>query len=122
MAADLIAYCLEHVTDYGSFERLCNNLMFAQGYRNIEPLGGMHDAGRDALHIGVCEHSEATVFSYTVRKGWRRKVNEDARKIRRNGHVCNKFVLVCTARFSSEERDRAVADVKREFGWTLELY
>jgi hypothetical protein len=51
MAADPIIYCLEHVTDYGQFERLCHDLMISEGWDNIESLGGMKDKGRDAIHI-----------------------------------------------------------------------
>ena len=39
MAADPIIYCLENLTDYDQFERLCHDLMAASGYRTIEPLG-----------------------------------------------------------------------------------
>jgi hypothetical protein len=50
VAADLLVYCIEQVTDYGQFERLSHDLMALNGYRNIEPLGGSKDKGRDALH------------------------------------------------------------------------
>jgi hypothetical protein len=41
MAADPIIYCLEHITDYDQFERLCHDLMVLEGRDNLEPLGGM---------------------------------------------------------------------------------
>jgi hypothetical protein len=31
MAADSIIYCLEHITDYDQFERVCHDLMVAEG-------------------------------------------------------------------------------------------
>ena len=31
MAADPIVYCLEHLTDYTEFERLCHELMALEG-------------------------------------------------------------------------------------------
>jgi hypothetical protein len=51
MAADPIIYCLEHVTDYDQFERLCHDLMVLEGYHHLEPLGGSKDKGRDVIHV-----------------------------------------------------------------------
>jgi len=51
MAADRFIYCLEHLTDYNQFERLCHDLMTLEGYRQLEPLGGSKDKGRDAIHV-----------------------------------------------------------------------
>ena len=51
MSADPIIYCLEQLTDYRQFERLCSDIMAGSGYANIEPLGGSNDRGRDALHV-----------------------------------------------------------------------
>ncbi|MCA3014583.1 MAG: hypothetical protein INH41_19545 [Myxococcaceae bacterium] len=49
MGADPLVYCLEQLTDYDQFERLCHDLMVAEGYVGLEPLGGMADKGRDAV-------------------------------------------------------------------------
>ena len=38
MSADPIIYCLEQLTDYRQFERLCSDIMAGSGYENIEPL------------------------------------------------------------------------------------
>jgi|GEM_PF-4456659 hypothetical protein len=51
MAADPLIYCLEHVTEYDQFERLCHDMMALDGYKNIEPLGGSKGKGRDAIHV-----------------------------------------------------------------------
>src|SRR5438105_13004256 len=71
MAADLLVYCLEQVTDYDQFERLSHDLMALNGYPNIEPLGGSKDKGRDALHSDKNSDGKTTVFAYSVREDWR---------------------------------------------------
>jgi hypothetical protein len=68
MAADPIVYCLEQLTDYDQFERLCHDLMALDGYRGIEPLGGSKDKGRDAIHVAASTNGAVTVFAYSVRE------------------------------------------------------
>lgn len=122
MAADLLVYCLEQVTDYNQFERLSHDLMALNGYPSIEPLGGSKDKGRDALHSGRNGDGKATIFAYSVREDWRKKLGEDSEKIARHGHACGRLVFLCTAPFTATERDEAHAFVKDTFGWEFELY
>jgi hypothetical protein len=123
MAADPIIYCLEQVTDYDQFERLCHDLMALSGYSDIEPLGGSKDKGRDAVHVS--RHGQppkATVFAYSVREDWLKKLFEDAEKVKKWNHPCDKLVFLSTAYYTSTERDNAIASVAKDFGFSLELY
>ncbi|MGO8901423.1 MAG: restriction endonuclease [Isosphaeraceae bacterium] len=121
MAADPIIYCLEHLTDYDQFERLCHDLMALDGYRNIEPLGGSKDKGRDAIHIDSSSGT-VTIFAYSVRDDWRTKLDEDSQKIQRHGHTCHQLAFLCTATFTPSERDQSIKHIKNTCGWPLELY
>jgi hypothetical protein len=121
MAADPLVYCLEHITDYDQFERLCHDLMALDGYNAIEPIGGSKDKGRDALHLDSST-GEVTVFAYSVREDWRVKLGEDAGKVKKHGHACHKMAFLCTGTYSPSERDEAVRFIKDTYGWTLELY
>jgi hypothetical protein len=121
MAADPVIYCLEHVTDYVQFERLCHDLMASSGYREIEPIGGMKDKGRDALHGGR-SGTTPTIFAYSVREAWRKKLDEDATKIQSHRHRIERLVFLCTSCFTPSERDEAVATIAQRFGWDLELF
>jgi hypothetical protein len=121
MAADPIVYCLEHLTDYAQFERLCHDLMALEDYPSIEPLGGFKDKGRDAIH--VCDVSgQVSIFCYSVREDWRDKLEEDAKKIHDHKHACNKLVYLSTEDYTPTDRDNAIAFIKNEYGWTLEPY
>lgn len=122
MAADPIVYCLEKVTDYGQFERLCHDLMALEGFPDIDPIGGCKDKGRDAVHISRANPKQVTVFAYSVREDWRKKLEEDSRTIERYGHSCDRLVFLCTASFSAQQRDDAIAFVRDTFGWPLDLY
>lgn len=120
MSANVTIYCLEQVTDYAEFERLCVDLMSLVGYSKIEPLGGFKDKGRDAVHVSVT--SQSTIFAYSVREDWRAKLSEDAEKVHRHGHKCDKLVFVTTAKISAGERDEAISSIREQYGWELELY
>ena len=122
MGADPLVYCLEQVTDYDQFERLCHDLMALDGYRNIEPLGGSKDKGRDAVHIDRRNGGKRTVFAYSVREDWRKKLGEDAQKIQKHRHKCNRFVFLCTARYTASERDEAEKFIHDQYGWEFDLY
>lgn len=120
MPANVTIYCLEDITDYFGFERVCHDLMARKGYSKIEPLGGFSDKGRDAVHTS--EAGTKTIFAYSVREDWRAKLAEDAAKIDKHGHDCDELVFLTTARFSAGERDQAVKDIANRYGWRLELY
>lgn len=119
MSADPIIYCLEHLTDYRQFERLCSDVMAACGYPNIDPIGGNADRGRDALHR---TSDGLTIFAYTVRSDWRRKLEQDCTRIKEENHAPAHLVFVCTSTLSGHEKDEAQAFAQQRFGWTLEVY
>lgn len=120
MGANPTIYCLENLTDYHEFERLCTDLMALEGYPSIEPLGGFSDKGRDAIHVNKADRT--TIFAYSVRENWRVKLSEDASKILRHGHQCNELVFMTTSPFSATERDEAVAYILQEYGWELQIF
>ena len=120
MAANLTIYCLQEITDYFDFERLCNGLMSLEGYNSIEPLGGFSDKGRDAIHVN--KSNETTIFAYSVREDWRAKLAEDAEKIHKHGHICNQLIFITTAKFTPSQRDEAITSIQNEFGWRLDLF
>lgn len=112
---------LQVVTDYQGFESLCHDLMVRCGYHDIEPLGGFKDKGRDAIH--VCKATDrVTIFTYSVREDWEKKLEEDLKKIRQHGHNCDSIVFVTTEEPTPSERDSWNDKVKSTYGWDLEFY
>jgi Restriction endonuclease len=43
-----ILWTLDNEMDDAEFERLCTDLLGREGYKDIVPIGGSHDRGRDA--------------------------------------------------------------------------
>lgn len=120
MSADPIVYCLEHLTDYRQFERLCSDLMAGSGYAGVDPLGGSSDGGRDALFRSSA--AGLTIFAFTVRADWRKKLEHDCNRIQAEQHGPQRVVFVCTASLTADDKDKARALVMSRFGWELDLY
>ena len=123
MSADPIVYCLEHLTDYRQFERLCTDLLSQSGFPNIEPIGGSSDGGRDALHVSRTNPEDVTIFAYSVRSDWRTKLlAEDCKRIKEEQHKLSRVVFACTSSITAGQRDSVIQAVRDEFGWELELF
>ena len=121
MAADPIIYCLEHLTDYYQFERLCSDIMSGTDYPNIEPLGGASDKGRDALFLSK-DNNTTTIFAYTVRSDWSKKLREDRLRIEEERHGPDSLVFVCNSTLSTDNKDKAKFDTVENYGFTLEIF
>lgn len=121
MSPDPITYCLERVSAYRDFERLCSAFLAGVGYPSIDPMGGTGDEGRDAL-IRSDESGRKISFAYTVRSGWRAKLASDCRRVHDKGHDPDIFVFVCTEALSASDKDFAHKSVADKYGWTLDLF
>lgn len=121
MSADRIVYCLERVSDYRDFERLCSALLAGTDYPGIDPLGGTGDGGRDAI-IRTDAAGRRIVFAYTVRGDWDTKLKKDCKRVKEQNHNPSIFVFVCNEALNAAEKDRAHNLVAKEYGWTLDLY
>ena len=124
MSADPIVYCLENLTDYLQFERLCCDLMQGVGFADVEPLGGSNDRGRDAVNQPLFQDdNEKTIFAFSVRSDWERKLlREDCKRIAEEQHDLDRLVFCCTSSISSTKRDEIKSTVMERFGWDFELF
>lgn len=57
-----------------------------------------------------------------MREDWNVKLNEDLAKIKKYSHPCDRVVFLTTASPTATEKDNKRVEVKRRFGWDLELY
>src|SRR5450830_1847289 len=121
VSADSIIYCLERVSDYRDFERLCSAFLASAGYPGIDPLGGTGDEGRDAI-IRSDDARRKISFAYTVRSDWRVKLASDCKRVHDMGHDPDVFVFVCTEVLSASQKDFAYKFVADKYGWALDLF
>lgn len=113
-------YELQQVTDFISFERMCCSLMFKYGYGELQPLGGYKDKGRDAIHYSF-EKNRNSVFSFSVRVDWEKKIFEDANKIKIYGHLCDEMVYVTNQEISNSDIDRVRSLIFAQFGFKIRI-
>ncbi|KAA9176463.1 restriction endonuclease [Delftia sp. BR1] len=121
MPFDRITFCLERLTDYREFERLCSALLAGAGYPNIDPLGGTGDGGRDAI-VRQDASGRTIGFAYTVREDWRVKLKSDCASLAKNHYKLDALVYVCTEALNASQKDWAYELVRDDFGWELELF
>jgi hypothetical protein len=122
MAADPIIYCLEQLTDYREFEKLCCALLASQAYYpQIDPIGGTDDGGRDAI-VRNDESSGTIAFAFTVRKDWLTKLKSDSKRLNETQNKLDKLVFVCTSQLNAKEKDEAFGYIDGTYGWHLDLF
>lgn len=121
MSADAILYCLERVSDYRDFERLCSSLLAGMRYPEIDPLGGTGDKGRDAI-VRTDSDGRKICFAYTVRSDWRVKLLSDAKRVHEMNHAPDVFVFVCTESLTASDKDFAHKSITEVYGWELDLF
>lgn len=117
MAVDPITICLERLTDFRQFERLCCALLSDAGYPWIDPMGGTGDDGRDAI-----SRDSDTVFAFTVRKDWFPKLKSDSSRLAETQTGVKTLVYACTSYLSAAEKDKAFEYIRATYGWDLSLF
>lgn len=121
MPADPITTCLERLTDYRQFERLCCALLSDAGFPRIEPLGGTGDGGRDAI-LRDDGQGGVIAFAFTVREDWFPKLKSDSSRVAETQTGVRKLVYACTSHLSAAEKDRAFDCIRATYGWHLDLF
>lgn len=121
MSAEPILYCLERLTDYRQLERLASDIMIGVGYKNLEPIGGTGDRGRDALHVSRVDR-RTSIFAYSARTDWETKFAADLNRIQQLDDQPDEVVFVSTREIGAQKKDVLRANTKEEFGWDVDFY
>ncbi|MYZ50877.1 hypothetical protein [Malikia spinosa] len=121
MPADPITTCLERLTDYRQFERLCCALLSDADYPRIEPLGGTGDDGLDAI-LRDDGQGGVIVFAFTVNEKWFPKLKSDSTRVAETQTGVRKLVYACTSHLSAAEKEKAFAYIRATYGWSLDLF
>ncbi len=121
-----VLWTLDHETDSGTFERLCADLLYRTGYRDIVPVGRMKDRGRDAeedrrkLRILFAPSGEKTFFQFSLADRWEEKLEKELKKVHDNGHDIDVYLFVTTGEITGARRDQLKAEIKATYGWDFE--
>ena len=121
MPIDLTLYGLDHITDPWEFEKLCNDLLFREGFKALKPHGGMHDGGVDAL-IQVHESNARLICQYSTQKTFDVKIKGTLKKLRENGEQCDELHYVTNRHVPYSTAKELISFANTEYGTKLEIY
>ena len=119
---------LENYTDFVKFERLCCDLLSVYGYEGIIPRGlGKIDGGIDAVLIDRNDNTatcniKTTIFHFSTRRDYERKLKEDLNKTREKGYNPSQVVFVTNRRIEPLQQDKLKKGDKEEYQWDLTIH
>lgn len=125
MTYNHILWTLDNEIDGRAFERLCTDLLFREGYKDIVPIGGTHDRGRDAEIRnckGIKENGGVAFFQYSLEDDCVGKLKRELKKVYTNKHLINFYIFVTSQNITGYSRDKLREYVSNEYGWQLIIY
>ena len=121
MPIDMTLYALDNITDNRQFEKLCSDLLFREGFKNLKPHGGMHDRGIDAL-IYVHESNSRVICQYSTQKTFEAKIKATLQKLIENGEQCDELHYVTNREVPYSTARDLIGLASTQYGTKLEIY
>ena len=121
MPIDFTLYALDNFTDTLQFEKLCNDLLFREGFKNLKPHGGMHDRGIDAL-IYVRESNSRIICQYSTQKTFSAKIKDTLKKLMENEEECDELHYMTNREVPYSTAKDLIGFANSHYGTKLEIY
>ena len=121
MPIDLTLYALDTITDPRLFEKLCNDLLFREGFKNLKPHGGMHDRGIDAL-IHIHESNSRIICQYSTQRTFDSKIKDTLKKLKQNGEECDELHYVTNREVPYSTARDLIKFANTQYETQLEIY
>lgn len=119
-----ILWAVDNEMDPRAFERLCVDLLYRKGYKDIVPIEPQ-DGGRDAQQDprpGRGQAGEAAFFQFSAEREWKAKIRRDAKKLKEGGFDFSTLVFVTTRSVRGVDRDAVTKEFEQKYGWGLVVY
>src|SRR5438094_5424146 len=119
-----VLWMIDNELDWRRFERLCVDLLYRNGYRDIvhvEP----QDGGRDAEEFprqGRDREGRAAFFQFSLEQDWKAKLNGDAQKLSGRRSEFSTLVFVTRRAARGIDVDSLKTKFREKYGWTLIVY
>lgn len=116
-----VLWTLDNETSARTLERLCVDLLYRTGYKDIVPIAPQ-DGGRDAQQDprpGRGQAGEAAFFQFSSEANWKKKVRRDARKLKDGGFDFSTLVFVATREARGVDVDAISEEFLEKYNWTL---
>ncbi|MCX6842534.1 MAG: tetratricopeptide repeat protein [candidate division WOR-3 bacterium] len=119
-----VLWVLDQESDGKHFERLCTDLLFRNGYKDIVPVEPQ-DGGRDAKELprrGRGREGETIFFQFSLEKNWKAKLRRDARKLKAGGYDFSTLVFVTNQKARGVDQDKLGNELHSQYGWKLFVF
>jgi tetratricopeptide (TPR) repeat protein len=119
-----VLWALDNEISARGFERLCVDLLFRAGYKDIVPIQPQ-DGGRDAQQeprAGRGQAGEAAFFQFSSEGDWKAKLRRDAKKLKNGKFEFSTLVFVTSRDARGVDCDALSKDFKTTYGWTLVVF
>lgn len=124
MSLNKILWTIDNELDFRSFERLATDLLYRNGYREIEPIEPQ-DGGRDAEEYprrGRGRHGNVCFFQFSLRNDWKTKLREDAERLDERDYEFETLVFVTSQEARGIDRDQLTDELREKYGWDLVVF
>jgi tetratricopeptide (TPR) repeat protein len=122
--ASQVLWMIDNELDGARFERLCVDLLFRNGYRDIVPIEPQ-DGGRDAQEFprrGRDREGCSAFFQFSLEEKWKAKLNRDAQKLSGRRTEFSALVFVTSRAARGVDVDALKAEIRVKYGWNLIVY
>lgn len=124
-------YAIQELVQPLEYEKIISELLFnlsqdstfpERAYPDIRYIGGTKDFGHDAISITwhVEEKFSKTIFAFSKRNDWQKKLNEDLEKHRGEKNV-KAFIYVSTERVGAWKLPEKLVEISKCFGFTVDI-
>lgn len=119
-----VLWSLDNEVDPRTFEKICADIFFNEGYRNIIPLGGNYDNGRDAELLYYDENNELKIvfFQFSLESNWEKKLKRELVKLGEKHHVFHEYIFVTSQRVTGNKNDYYKEHILQKYGWDFKLF
>jgi tetratricopeptide (TPR) repeat protein len=119
-----VLWALDSEIEAQAFERLCVDLLYRNGFKDIDPVEPQ-DGGRDAEEHPRrgrgCE-GEGAFFQFSKEEDWKGKLRSDAKKLAEGGFTFQRFVFVTPQKARGVDRDALAQEIREKYGWKLTVF
>ncbi len=122
--ASQVLWMIDNELDGARFERLCVDLLYRNGYRDIVPIEPQ-DGGRDAEEFprrGRDREGCAAFFQFSLEQDWKAKLKRDAQKLSGRRTEFSTLVFVTSRPARGVDIDALTTKFREKYGWILIVY
>ena len=124
MSLNEVLWTLDNELDPRSFERLATDLLYRNGYKEINPIQPQ-DGGRDAEEYprrGRGRHGNVCFFQFSLRNDWKTKLREVVERLSERNYEFDTLVFVTSQKARGVDTDRFSEEFQEKYEWDLVVF